>query len=63
MFIKMLQNSKENICVRVPFLVRMIDSDTVVFMWILQNIEEHPYHRTPPEQLIYNKPSYSLAKD
>ena len=63
MFIKMLQNSKENICVRGPFLVRMIDSDTVIFMWILQNIEEHPYYRTPPEHFIYKKPSYSLAKD
>ena len=43
MFLKILQNSQENTCVGVSFLNKVAGlrsdtaSDTVVFLWILQN--------------------------
>ena len=44
LFLKILQNSQKNICVRVSILIKLQpatllkrDSDTGVFLWILQN--------------------------
>ena len=45
----MSQNSQENTCVRVSFLIKMqvCDSGTGVFLWILWKFKEHLFYRTP----------------
>ena len=51
------QNSQENTCARVSFLIKLQisglqlywkkDSGTGGFLWILRNFWEHRFHRTP----------------
>ena len=54
MFLEISQNSQENTCGRVSFLIERSatllkkDSSTGVFLWILRNFEEHLFYRTPP---------------
>ena len=53
MFLEILQNSQENTCVRVSFLIKLQasdlqlywkrDSDTGGFLWILWNFYEHSF--------------------
>ena len=44
-FLEISQNSEENICARVSFLIKQLyqkrDSGTGVFLWILRNFYEH----------------------
>ena len=49
-FLEISQNSQENTCARVSFLIKLQawDSGTGIFLWILQNFLEHLFYRTPP---------------
>ena len=57
LFLTVSQKSQENTCVNVPFLIKLkasglqlylkIDSDTGVFLWILWNLLEQLFYRTP----------------
>ena len=42
-FLKISHNSQENICVRVSFLIKLQDSGTGVFLWILQKFLRAPF--------------------
>ena len=44
-FLKMLQNSQENTCARVSFLIKLQASG--VFLWILQHLKNTFFYRTP----------------
>ena len=49
-FLEISQNSQENGCARVSFLIKLQasgDSGIGVFLWILRNFSEHLFHRTP----------------
>ena len=48
-FLGISQNLQENTCARVSFLIKLWkkDSGKGVFLWILQNFQEHFFHRTP----------------
>ena len=56
-FLKISQNLQENTCTTVSFLIKLQasdlqlyqkrDSGTGVFLWILQNFQEHLFYRTP----------------
>ena len=54
MLLQILQNSKENTCTRVSFIINSFfkktktDSGTGVFLWILGNLYKHFFCRTPP---------------
>ena len=59
--LKVLQNSQENTCTRVSFLIKLQacklikrDPHTGVFLWILQNFYEHLFYRTPPDDCFWN---------
>ena len=48
-FLEISQNSQENTCARVSFLIRLqVFTDTGVFLWILWNSENIFLQRTPP---------------
>ena len=44
-FLEILQNSQENTCARVSFLIKL-GPGTGVFLWILQNFKKHLFCRT-----------------
>ena len=48
MFLKICQSSQENTCAK--------DSGTGAFLWMLQNIYEHLFHRTTPGLTVSDKP-------
>ena len=56
-FLKISQNSQENTCAGVSFLIKLQarsekrDSGTGVFLWILRNFQEHFFNRTTPGEL------------
>ena len=64
-FLKISQNSKENTCVGVSFLITLQvsglqlylkrDSDTDVFLWILRNFQEYLFYRTPLDDYFWNQ--------
>ena len=64
LFLEILQNSQKNTCARVSFLMKLQakpatllkkDSGTGVFLWILQNFQEHLFYRTPPGDCFWYK--------
>ena len=48
LFLEVLQNSQENNCARVSFLIKLQAWGTFIFLWILRNFSEHFFYRTPP---------------
>ena len=62
MFLKIWQNSQENTCARVSFLIKLQAwslqlylkkySGANVFLWILRKFQEHIFYRTPPWPLL-----------
>ena len=50
--IKILKNSQENTCIRVPFLIKFADlkRDPVAgtFLWFLKNFSKYHFYKTPP---------------
>ena len=55
MFLDISQNSQENTCTRVSFLIKLKrDSGTVVFLWILRNFQEHFFYRTLLDDCFQN---------
>ena len=50
--IKILKNSQENTCIRVPFLIKFADlkRDPVAgtFLWFLKNFSKYHFCKTPP---------------
>ena len=57
-FLEISQNSQENICRRVPFLIKLqswglqlyqkLDSDSGVFLQILRNFQKHFFYKRSP---------------
>ena len=51
MFLEISQNSPEDTCARVSFLIKL--QVTGVFLWILQNFYEHLFYRTPLDDCFW----------
>ena len=61
LFLKISQNSQENTCARVPFLILIKnDSGTGIFLWISGNFQEHLYYATPPNDYFCNMQNVAL---
>lgn len=68
-FLSILQNSKESSCARVSFLTKFQTEDCA-FLWILRNLSEHFFCRTPLEDcfaickkpLWFSRPKQVLAE-
>ena len=52
-FLKISQNSQGNTCVRVSFLIKLQASGTGFFLWVLRNVKEHLFYRTPADDLFW----------
>ena len=59
-FLEILQNSQENNCARVSFLLKLQASGTDVFQRILQNFLEHLFYRTSPGDCFYISSYFTL---
>ena len=58
MFLEILQNSQENTCVRVYFLINLQDfkkrfSGTGIFLWILRNFLDYFFYRTTSDNCFW----------
>ena len=63
-FSKISQNSQQNTCTRVSFLIKLQgsglqlykkrDSCTDAFLWNLRNFQEHFFYRTPSDDWFWN---------
>ena len=49
------ENSQENTCIRVSFLILKADPGTGVSLRILRKFEERLFYRTPPDGLLLSK--------
>ena len=62
-FLEILQYSEENTSAKVSFLIELqaLGTGTGVYLWILQNLQEHLFYRIPP--VVASILSFRLTHD